>query len=79
MVHRAIALGAEKVQLYKPYFNAETVRLAHEHGIICNVFWSNDAAEAREFLEMGIDTILTDDYLAIKNALTPLLEEMKGK
>ena len=79
MVHRAIALGAEKVQLYKPYFNAETVRLAHEHDIICNVFWSNDAAEAQKFLEMGIDTILTDDYLAMKNALTPLLEEMKGK
>ena len=79
MVHRAIALGAEKVQLYKPYFNAETVRLAHEHGIKCNVFWSNDAAEARGFLEMGIDTILTDDYLAMKNALTPLFEETKGK
>ena len=79
MVHRAIALGAEKVQLYKPYFNAETVRLAHEHGIKCNVFWSNDAAEARKFLEMGIDTILTDDYLAMKNALTPLFEETKGK
>ena len=79
MVHRAIALGAEKVQLYKPYFNAETVRLAHEHGIKCNVFWSNDAAEARKFLEMGIDTILTDDYLAMKNALAPLFEETKGK
>ena len=79
MVHRAIALGAEKVQLYKPYFNAETVRLAHEHGIKCNVFWSNDAAETRGFLEMGIDTILTDDYLAMKNALTPLFEETKGK
>ena len=79
MVHRAIALGAEKVQLYKPYFNAETVKLAHEHGIKCNVFWSNDAAEARKFLEMGIDTILTDDYLAMKNALAPLLEETKGK
>ena len=78
MVHRAIALGAEKVQLYKPYFNEETVKLAHEHGILCNVFWSNDPAEAEEFLRMGIDTVLTDDFLAMKNALTPLIEELKG-
>ena len=78
MVERAIALGAEKVQLYKPYFNEETVRLAHEHGILCNVFWSNDVKEAEEYLRMGIDTILTDDYLALSNALTPLLEKMKG-
>lgn len=79
MVHRAIALGADKVQLYKPYFNEETVSLAHRHGILCNVFWSNDPKEAEDYLRMGIDTILTDDYLGMSNALAPLLEEMKGK
>jgi len=62
MVDRAIALGADKVQLFKPYFNAETVKKAHEHGIFCNVFWSDDPEETKEFLAMGIDTILTNDY-----------------
>ena len=69
MVKRAIALGAHKVQLFKPYFNRESVDLAHANGILCNVFWSDDPEEARRYREMGIDTILTNDYLAIKNAL----------
>ena len=59
---RAIALGAYKLQLFKPYFNQATIDKAHEHGILCNVFWSDDPEEAKEFIEMGIDTILTNDY-----------------
>ena len=70
LVDRALALGATKIQLYKPYFNEQTVKRAHEHGILCNVFWADDPAEARRYLEMDIDTILTNDYLAVKNALS---------
>lgn len=62
MVNRAIALNAYKIQLFKPYFNEETVKKAHEHGILCNVFWSDDPEETVRFREMGIDTILTNDY-----------------
>jgi len=69
MVDRAIALGAYKVQLYKPYFNEETVKKAHEHGIICNVFWSDDPEETKQFRKMGIDTILTNDYNLISQAV----------
>ena len=69
MVDRAIALNAYKIQLYKPYFNEETVKKAHEHGILCNVFWSDDPEETKRFLEMGIDTILTNDYNLISQAV----------
>jgi len=69
MVDRAIELGAYKVQLFKPYFNAETVKKAHAHGILCNVFWSDDPEETREFREMGIDTILTNDYNLISQVV----------
>ena len=69
IVDRAIALGAYKVQLFKPYFNKESIDNAHAHGILCNVFWADDADEARRYFEMGIDTILTNDYLAIYNAV----------
>ena len=62
MVDRAIALGAYKVQLFKPYFNQEMIDKAHKHGILCNVFWSDDPEETKQFLDMGIDTILTNDY-----------------
>ncbi len=69
IVDRAIALGAYKVQLFKPYFNQETIDKAHAHGILCNVFWADDPEEARRYFEMGIDTVLTNDYLTVYNAL----------
>ena len=69
IVDRAIALGAYKVQLFKPYFNQESVGKAHAHGILCNVFWADDPSEACHYLEMGIDTVLTNDYLAVSRAV----------
>ncbi len=69
MVERATALGAKKIQLFKPYFDQSTVDEAHKRGIRCNVFWSDDPNEAREYRRMGIDTILTNDYLLISEAL----------
>ena len=69
MVDRAIALGAYKIQLFKPYFNAETVKKAHEHGIICNVFWSDDPEETKEYRKMGIETILTNNYNLISQVV----------
>ncbi len=69
MVERAIKYGCEKVQLFKPHFNQEMIDLAHRNGIICNVFWSDEEEEAKEFLNMGIDTILTNDYNLISQAI----------
>jgi len=77
MVDRAIALGAYKIQLYTPYFNADTVKRAHEHGILCNVFYADCVELAREYLEMGIDCILTNNYLNVYNATKDLLEKKK--
>ena len=62
MVERAIKYGCKKIQLFKPYFNQEMIDKAHANGIRCNVFWSDDPEETAEFLRMGIDTILTNDY-----------------
>ena len=69
MPERALAIGAKKIQLFKPYFDQSTVDLAKKNGIICNVFWSDDPEEACHFLDMGIDTILSNDYLRVKNAV----------
>lgn len=62
IVERAIRYDCKKVQLVKPYFDQAMIDKAHAHGIRCNVFWSDDPAETEEFLRMGIDTILTNDY-----------------
>lgn len=36
----------------------------------CNVFWSDDPAETEEFLRMGVDNILTNDYHRIAQVLS---------
>ena len=77
IVERAIAIGAYKVQLFRPYFDEQTVRYAHEHGIRCNVFWADEPELAREYLQMGIDTVLTNDYLTVYRATKDLLANKK--
>ena len=69
IVERAIRLNCEKVQLCKPYFNQAAVDKAHKHGIKCNLFWANDRYEACFFDSMGIDTILTDNFIAVSESL----------
>ena len=70
IVDRAIKYGCKKVQLVKGYFNQEMIDKAHAHGIICNVFWSDDKAETEKYLDMGIDVILTNDYNNIANVIS---------
>lgn len=69
IVDRAIDIGADKVQLLKPAFDQAMIDKAHAHGIRCNVFWADDPAEARRYFAMGIDTVLTNDYLTVYNAV----------
>lgn len=65
IVDRAIEFGCEKVQLFKPYFNKAMIDKAHKNGIKCNVFWSDDIEETKEFLQLGIDTVLTNNFIPI--------------
>ena len=65
IVDNAIRNQCQKVQLYKPYYNQEMIDKAHAHGILCNMFFSDEPEEARKMLEMGIDTLLTNDYFQI--------------
>ena len=62
-------MGCQMVQFVKGYMTKEKIELAHANGIRCNVFWSDDPAEAAEFLDMGVDTILTNDYQRMAYAL----------
>ena len=69
IVDRAIELGCQKVQFFKPYFSKDAIDKAHKHGIICNMFWSDDPNEAKKFLDMGIDTILTNEYNIVSQVI----------
>lgn len=69
LVETAIEFDCQKQQLFKPYFNQAMIDKAHQNGILCNIFWSDDPKEAVDFIGMGIDTILTNDFLRISNAV----------
>ena len=56
------------VQLFKPYFDQPIVDRAKAAGLRVNVFYADDPAEAKKFLEMGVDTILTNDYQPISSS-----------
>jgi len=68
IVNEAIELNCQKVQLFKPYFDQAMIDKAHAGGIKCNVFFADDPEEAHIYLQMGIDCILTNDYLSIQNS-----------
>jgi len=73
IVDRAIKYGCEKVQLFMEYFNQEMIDKAHAHGIKCNYFYADDPEQAKKLLDMGIDTILTNDY----NRISQIVEEYR--
>lgn len=69
IVDRAIKIGADKVQLYAPYFNQEMIDKAKLNDIKCNVFYADTIEDTVKYLSMGVDTILTNDYLNISNVV----------
>lgn len=69
IVDRAIALGCYKVQFFMKYVNQEMIDKAHAHGILCNMFYADDPEQAKNYLDMGIDTILTNRYQVIQQIL----------
>jgi len=62
IVDRAIELGCKKVQLFGNKWDESMVKKAKEHGIICNVFYSDEVEKTKKYLEMGIDTVLTNNF-----------------
>jgi glycerophosphoryl diester phosphodiesterase len=51
------------------YVNQEMIDKAHAHGILCNMFYADDPEQAKNYLDMGIDTILTNRYQVIQQIL----------
>lgn len=72
IVDRAIEYKCSKIQIWAPDYDQAMIDRAHENGIRCNVFYSDKPEEARKMFEMGMDTILTNDYLSIANVLNDM-------
>ena len=69
IVDRAIRYDCKKVQLVRNDFDQAMIDKAHANGIICNVFWADEPELAREYLDMGIDVILTNEYQLVSQVL----------
>ena len=71
VVEKAIRYRCSKLQFMKPYVNRALIDRAHEHGIRCNLFWSDDPEEAAGFLAEGIDTVLSNHYWQVAQVIHP--------
>ncbi len=78
LVEKALAADCTKIQLFKPYFKnnppdyiEKAIAKAHANNIRVNVFYADDPDEARRYIELGADTVMTNDYQAIAAALRP--------
>ncbi len=76
LVDKALKYGCKKIQLFCPYFKkngpdyvANAIAKAHANDIKVNLFYSDDPEEAVRYLEMGVDTILSNDYQRVAAAV----------
>ena len=69
IVERAIGFGCKKLQFHRDCFDRAMIEKAHAHGIVCNVWWSDDPEECSRFFDMGIDTVLTNRFASVRHIL----------
>jgi hypothetical protein len=62
MVERALRYDCRKIQLFKGKYDDGMIAEAKKHGIICNLFYADDPAEAAERFAAGADTVLTNRF-----------------
>lgn len=65
-IYRASEMGLQKIQISSP--TAEVIEYAHRKGLICNIYYADTLEKASQLLEMGADTILSNNILRIAPA-----------
>jgi len=68
IVENAVLYGCERVQFCKTLVTGDMIRRAKENSLHCNLFWSDDPLEAQAYFDLGIDTLLTNDYNILAEA-----------
>ena len=69
IVEHALEYGCKKVQFCKGLTTQAMLDKAKANGLICNLFWADDPEEAKQYFDLGIDCILTNNYLPVSEAL----------
>lgn len=62
IVENAIAYGCRRVQFCKTLLTQRMISKAKACGLHCNLFWSDDPGEALAYIDLGIDTLLTNAF-----------------
>jgi glycerophosphoryl diester phosphodiesterase len=63
MVDGALEYDCQRVQFWNPNFTADDIARAHDHGLLCNLFFGDapdTPAEAVRLCGLGIDAVLTN-------------------
>jgi glycerophosphoryl diester phosphodiesterase len=55
----AARYGCQRIQFSREV-TREEIEQAHQAGLICNLFWSDDPQDAMAYVQQGIDVILTN-------------------
>ena len=78
MIDRAIKYNCQKIQIFIPHYDKlgikladlkDKVKRAHDNGILVNLFYADAVENAQTALDIGVDCILTNNYLEIYNAV----------
>lgn len=64
--------ACQRIQFFRTV-TPKAIRAAHAHGLICNLFWSDEPDDARAYVRKGIDVILTNcTHLLVADGFAPL-------
>lgn len=69
IVEHALEYECKKVQFCKNLTTQAMIDKARANGLICNLFWADSAKEAKAYMDIGIDCILTNNIGVVKAEL----------
>jgi len=69
IVEHALEYECKKVQFCKNLTTQAMIDKARANGLICNLFWADSAREARAYMDIGIDCILTNNIGVVRAEL----------
>jgi predicted amidohydrolase/glycerophosphoryl diester phosphodiesterase len=71
----ALKYDCRRVQFGRNSYDEKMIAEAKKHGMKCNLFYADDADEARHALKIGIDSILTN----YTNIVLPVINQYKSE
>lgn len=66
IVEHALEYECKKLQFCKNLTTQAMIDKARANNLICNLFWADSAKEAKAYMDIGIDCILTNNFGVVK-------------